>query len=292
MSRLILVIMAIGVAGGTLRAQGALSPHQYMLEGVVTHHGNTGAVSADYGIPLYQAVTAIGQEYGWAIQYEDPPFSGKHDLIDLTNPAYRSAHPGTEVRLGPAGGPFKSTYPESPSMWTSPRMEPEVLEKVVSDYNQSGNPGHFTVRGLSDGTFDVIGDGLHDDSGADVPSQPVLDTRITVPLATRNGNDALQAVLDTLSSRIGIKMYVYQAPDHELSLVSTKVGGANVPARDLLMQIVNCLSRPHVWVFHYIPQPRQYVLGIFPVARAEYGGFGQKRLIPVGPPRITSPAGP
>ena len=309
MWRFVFLISAIGTAGPTLWAQGMLSPHQYMREGVVKRQGNMATLSSDYGIPLQQAVTTIGEEYGWSIDYEDPPFSGKHDLIDLTNPAYRAVHPDAKVVLGPAGGPFKSTYPESPSMWSSSAMEPQVLEKVISDYNQSGNPGHFVVRRLSDGSCDVIGDAVHDDTGANVPITPVLDTPITLPVRTRTGREAIQAVLDGLSSKVGIPMYVYQAPDYELGLESTVVGGANTPARGFLVEILNGLTaaiaesfpqepgsprvyRKYRWIFHYIPQPRQYVLGIFPVARAQYDAFGQKRLVPAVPPASPSPTGP
>jgi hypothetical protein len=282
-----------------------LSPHQYMREGVITRTAGIATVSADYAIPLQQAATAIAQEYGWAVHYEDPPYSGKHDLMDMTNPAYRAAHPDAKVVLGPAGGAFKSSYRESPSMWSSSAMELEVLEKVVSDYNQSGGPGHFEVRCLSDGSCDVIGDAVHDDMGSSIPIIPVLDTPITLPVKMRRGEQALQALLDALSSKIGIPMYVYQAPDYELGLECTAVGGESVPAREFLVQILNGLSRavlnafppktgtPTVyykyrWILHYIPQPRQYVLGIFPVARAAYDAFGHKQLIPVCPMPVPS----
>jgi hypothetical protein len=257
-----------------------------MREGVVDHHGTVATVRADYAQPLCQAMTAIGQEYGWAVHYEAPPYQGKHDLMDSTNPMYRAAHPDAMVDLGPAGGAFQSTYPESPSMWGPPAMEQQVLEKVVSDYNQSGNPGHFVVRRLSHGSFDVIGDAIHDDSGANIPISPVLDTPINLPRVARTRLDTVEALLQALSAKVGIRMYIYEAPVNVLSRESTVIG-ASAPARDLLMQALDGSRLKWVWILTYHPQQQvgvaEYCLGIFPVVRAEYNSLGQKRLIPVGP---------
>jgi hypothetical protein len=275
---------------GTLYAQGMLEPHPYMREGVVDHHGTVATVRTDYAQPLCQAVIAIRQEYGWAVHYEAPPYQGKHDLMDTTNPSYRAAHPGAKVDLGPAGGAFQSTYPESPSVWHSPDMGQQVLEKVVSDYNQSGNPGHFAVRRLCDGSFDVIGDAIHDDAGANIPIRPVFDTPINLARVARSRYDAVQAVLDALSSKVGIKMYIYEGAYNVLSRESTVIG-AIAPARDLLMQALDGSRLKWVWILTYHPQqqtePAEYCLGIFPVVRAEYDTSGRKHLTPVDPLHIT-----
>jgi hypothetical protein len=284
--KLLAFLMATASLCGALYAQGMLEPHAYMREGVVDHHGTVATVRTDYAQPLCQAITAIGQEYGWAVHYEAPPYQGKHDLMDTTNPNYRAAHPDAKVDLGPAGGAFQSTYPESPNMGSSPAIEQQVLEKVVSDYNQSGNPGHFVVRRLSDGSFDVIGDAIHDDSGANIPTSPVLDTPINLPRVARSRYDAVEAVLKALSAKAGIRMYIYEAPVNVLSREYTAIG-ASAPARDLLMQVLDGSRLKWVWILTYHPQqqvePPEYCLGIFLVERAEYDSFGQKRLIPVSP---------
>jgi hypothetical protein len=289
MRKLLAVALGVVALCGWLVAQGILEPHTYMEHGLIDHHAGTATVKADYAQPLQQAITAVREEYGWVVNFEDPPYQGKHDLIDMTNPKYRPTHPNARIVLGPAGGPFQSTYPETPHMWNSPAAEPDVLEKIVSDYNQSGNPGNFVVRELADGSFDVVGDSIHNDSGEDVPITPALDTSILIPRAARSGRATIDAVLHTLSAKIGIPAGIGLAPSPLLGQAQFTMGGSSVPARDLIMQVIDGLGRKYVWLFIYEPQPREYLLVLLPVARAEYGAFGQKRLVPVGPLQVPDP---
>ena len=283
MRKLCLALVGLAMLCGRLCAQGVLEPHPYMQQGVVKHHDGAATVKADHARPLNQAVAAVREEYGWTVNYEDPPYQSKYGVMDMTNPKYRAEHPDAPVRLGPAGGAFQSTYPETPSMWNSSATEQQVLEKVVSDYNKSGNPGNFTVSHLPDGNFDVIGDSIHNDTGAGVHIVPILDTPIYIPRATLSGYGVIQAILNALSAKTGVHMGIGLAPDPLLGQAKFTLGGSNASARALLMQVMDGLGRKYVWEFIYEPEPPEYILVLLPVVRAEYGAFGEKRLIPVGP---------
>ncbi len=286
MSKILIIILAVSVLSGGLFSQGILEPHAYMPEGIVKHNGGTATVRSDHARPLERAITAVSEEYGWDVHYEDPPYGGKYDLIDLTNPNYRAAHPDAMILPGPAGGPFESTYSEGPNTLQSRDQEELVLRKIVSDYNLSRNPGHFVVRLLSDGSFDVVGDGTHDDNGVEVPVSPILDTPISIPSATRGFGETINAIMNALSVKTGVHTGgVAFGPSNLVAGGHITMGGPGVaPAREFFLQLFSQISSKWKLVLIYEPPPRpaQYVIGLRMLTRAEYDLFGHKRLIPVG----------
>jgi hypothetical protein len=231
------------------------------------HNGATATVRADHARPLEQAITAIDEEYGWQVQYEDPPYQGKRDLIDGYNPEYRAAHPGLKFMPVPAGGLFQSTFPEPQNTSTLRTQEEQILDKIVSDYNQSGNPGHFVVRSLPDGAFDVVGDGTHDDNGNLVPVTPILDTPISIPLATHSFGGTIQAIMNALAAKTGVSADGPAfGPTNLMMGGQVSLGGATIaPARDFLMQLL-ALEKTYNWrwtlLYEPPPMPDQFLLGV------------------------------
>jgi hypothetical protein len=245
-----------------------------MPQAVIEHHAGTATVKADIVDPLMYAITAVSREYGWVVHYEDPPFAG----TDLT---VYSPRPGVPPYQVVAGGAFESTYPETPHMWSSRATELEVLQRIVADYNASGNPGKFTVLELPDGNFDVVGVSTHDRSGAIIPITPILDTRISIPSAPRTFHDTLQAIFAALPVKV-----TGGCPHCPPMGGTITVGGSKVSARDLLIQVVDSLGRNWLWGITYNagPPPR-YMLGIGLAKRVEYDTFGKQHLVPVEPGR-------
>lgn len=288
-SRFAILAFLSMLACTSMCAQGILEPHPYMERAVIVHHSGTATVKADSARPLQQAIAAVREEYGWVVDYEDPPYSGSRDVMDMTNPKYRATHPNAPVVLGPAGGTFQSTYPEPASIWSSAAAEQEVLEKIVSDYNESGNPGNFVVRQLSDGSFDVVGASVHSSTGADVSVAPTLDTPIYIASGPRSFSGTVRAILDSLAEKTGVQMGIGLMPMSLLisPAANMTLGGSAQPARDYVMQAIAGL-KSCVWVFLYEPRFRQYLLSLLPAGRAQYDSFGSKRLIPIGLPAPVS----
>ena len=196
MSRGLTIAIISFAACGVALAQGPSQPHHYMLHPTIEHHAGTATVKADYADPLGDALAAVSKEYGWLVDYEDPPYAG----TDITPVPSRG--PGVPADQVVAGGAFQSTYTETPNMWSSRDAELDVLEKIVSDYNASGNPGDFTVRTLSDGNYDVVGVSTRDSSGAQVAVKPILDTPISVPSIPRSRAGTFGAILAALPVKV------------------------------------------------------------------------------------------
>lgn len=284
MTNALTVFLAVFATCPALCGQGVLEPHPYMRHGIVEHHAGSVTVKADFARPLLQAITAVREEYGWVVDYEDPPYSGKHDVMDMTNPAYRAAHPNASVVLGPAGGPFQSTYQETANTWSSTATERQVLEKIVSDYNRSGNPGNFSVRELPDGSFDVVGTSIHNDSGNDVAVRPILDTPVSVPSIARTYGATLDAILHALPAKASVGV----GPLNLLMGGAIKVGGTGVPARNLIMETVATWGVKWVWSLQYDVSRQFYALNLELAMRVGGDSFGLRQLVPIGPGMLTS----
>jgi hypothetical protein len=89
--------------------------------------------------PLYQAVIAVSQKYGWVIDYEDPVYSAQESR-DVTVPEWRRTHPNQRGALVPSGGIFVANLGEIDGQKPN---EAEILQRLVDQYNQSANPGYF-----------------------------------------------------------------------------------------------------------------------------------------------------
>jgi len=49
----------------------------------------------------------LSEEYGWTIDYEDPPFGADSEVADDTSPEWRLHHPNGPAARIPAGGAFQ-----------------------------------------------------------------------------------------------------------------------------------------------------------------------------------------
>ena len=93
--------------------------HSRYKENAEVHHlDNTASISANSPRPLAQAVTALSEEYAWAIDFEDPPYHSKYDLVDDTAPEWRAAHPTAKGVTVIAGDGFQTQFPKTPDTGT------------------------------------------------------------------------------------------------------------------------------------------------------------------------------
>ncbi|MGC1418483.1 MAG: hypothetical protein WA817_24580 [Candidatus Acidiferrum sp.] len=252
---LVLCVLLVGV-GSFLLAQSPAKP-SFMSAALIQHNGSSGVLTANFPRPLSQAIEAISQEYGWLIDYEDPPYHSHFDLVDDTDPTWRANHPTAKGVVRVSGSFFQSTFPE-PSTITTGDADEQVLQKLVADYNASGNPGKFVVRKEADGRYAVIGVSRKDENGRDEAVNALLDTPISFPVQQRDAEATLRLIVDTLSTDTGVKVYLgtIGLSSNPLQEATLTIGGSNVPARTLLLQALDGVSStsPHfrgifVWNF-------------------------------------------
>lgn len=281
MRRIVALWFLLGVPSALL-AQ-AVKPY-FMDAGVIEHHGTTGTLTANEPRPLRQAIEAISQEYGWTLDFEDPPYRSHFDLVDNTDPTWRANHPNGKGATRVSGGFFQSNFPE-PSTIPSNNAEEQVLQKLVSDYNASGNPGKFVVRKEAEGRYAVVGVSRRDDAGRDEKVDVLLDTAITIPVQERDAKATLRLIVDTLSATSGVKVYLgtIGLSSDPLQEANLTIGGTNVPVRTLLLQALDDVSStsPHfrgifVWNLLFDADRNDYRLGLESATKTETDANGRQ----------------
>ena len=245
--------------------------------GIIEHHESSGTLSSVDARPLLQAIDAISTEYGWVIDFEDPPYRSSFDLMDSTDPKWRADHPNEKGIRRIAGGPFQSSFPE-PSSLVSGNAEEQVLQKIVSDYNSSGNPGRFVVRKEAEGRYAVIGAATKSEIGQDETATVLLDTPITIPVAHRSAYETLDIILKTLSSTAGVKVYASLLSVNHIQEPDIVVGGSNVPARALLLQALDAANKHRIirWDLLFDPNMDAYALRVTAASKAVTDDSGIK----------------
>jgi hypothetical protein len=269
----------------TYAQQPQLRP-QFMRAGIVEHHGSNATVRANDPRPLLQAIKAIREEYGWIIDYEDPPFFSAHDLSDDTDPRWKAAHPGSDPVWRIAGSAFQSDYPEiATAVPSSPRIA-DILQKVVSDYNSSGNPGKFSVRKESSSRYSILGTFRKDRDGRDQAVRSILDTAISMPPEPRTPVETLYTILSILSSATGTRVLPLMVPTNTLQGPLLTIGGTGVTARTLLLQTLGQANprRTLMWDLLFDPDPNTnaYLMNIEVVTKTTQDGSGHVVLRPLG----------
>ena len=257
-----------------------------MKEGLVEHAHGSGIVTANAPRPLSQAMDAIREEYGWTVDYEDPPYANEPDLVDITDPNWRAAHPGALGARGIAGGAFRSQFKEDATTATSGGEE-AALRSIVSDYNSSGNPGKFTVRREGSERLAIVGSSVKNEAGQDLDVPAILDTLISLPAAQRSALECLTAIASELSIKSGKTVHLGMAPLNLLDQKQVTVGGSGAKARDLLVEMLDATGRPLYWRLLFDPVNKDtFFLNIDLVVRAQRDTYGRKQRVPVDlPPR-------
>lgn len=257
------------------------SQRHFMRHAIVQHKAGLATVVADAPRPLFQTITALRKEYGWRINYEQPPYFSQYDLTDDTSPEWRASHPFAKGVTIPAGGSFRSTFSERQSVYGR-AGEKKILQKVVSDYNKTSNPGRFEVLSNPDGGYSIVGISLRTANGSLAHVSPILDTRISLSTSKRSAAETATLILNALSVKTGNKMVSGVMPLNLMTQTQVEIGGNNVPARALLLQTLDATGHALVYNIMHDADSNSYSLGIFGTVRAIRDRPGETGSVPVG----------
>jgi len=210
-------------------------------------------VNANSPRPLAQTLDALHQKYGWIVNYEDPQYVSKADIVESTDQS------GDRL---PAGGRFRVDLPGAED-----KDKENDLQRIVDAYNQSSNPGRFELRKSAEGVFTVVGVGSADAQGKISPQKPAFDTALTVVTRQRT----VSAMLDLIGKRIAterrITVTIGVVPRTLLN-IPVSVGGTRVSARDLLLRTLTATHRNLYWRLLFDPKSKSYFLDIHQIAKS------------------------
>jgi len=245
----------------------------------VRHLADSITVTANDARPLAQAVTALSEEFAWVIDFEDPPYYSKYDLVDDTVREWREAHPTANGVMAIAGDTFQTQFPKTPDTGASLTEEEHILDRAISDYNQSTNPGRFSVRNEGDGRFAVVGTHVKDGNGRDQAVSPILDTPISIQEETRDAYTTIETILNALTVKSQTKVVPFIVPQNALAQSRVAVGGQNVPARVLLLQTLSAAKMKVYWRLYYDHDVKTYGFSLLPLVRANYDASGNRATV-------------
>ena len=279
MRRMLASCFLLGVPS-LLLAHAPISKPSFMNAGLIQHSGTAGTLTANDPRPLMQAIATISQEYGWTVDFEDPPYRSHFDLVDDTDPTWRANHPNAKGVTRVSGSLFQSTFPEP----STDNGEEQVLQQLVSDYNSSSNPGKFAVRKEAGARYAVIGVSRRDNSGKDETLDALLDTAISIPVQQRTATATLQLIVDTLSAKTGVRVSLgtIGLSSDPLQGVELAIGGSNVPARTLLLQTLDSASNSRffkgilVWNLLFDADQNAYFLRLHTATKIETDADGKQ----------------
>jgi hypothetical protein len=230
----------------------------YLREATISESAGTVHVVANSPRPLAQTLEALQQKYGWVAGYEDPQFISKLDLAAAEDPGSGVPKSNPPTRL-PAGGLFNVDFPAA-----SPD-EAKTLQLVVDAYNRSDNPGRFELRTNKQGAFFVVGTQARDATGHLSPQRVVLDAPITLAAQQRSVTDTVNTICQKLAVSRGIKITLGVFPRTLMASSMATVGGAKMPARDLLFQALSSTHHTLYWQLLFDPASKGYFLNIHSV---------------------------
>jgi hypothetical protein len=258
------IVLCVGILFQSSEISEAMPQFDPSAEYSQIEHGNGSATLSvfSYGRPLLDGLIAFREEYGTKIYLEQ-------------RLCYEA----------PGGQKFETTYPEKPTVGRAPSAinwpleysyflpdssVERTLNKIVSDYNQSGPACRYSVTAQSDGSYVVSMSAIRGSDGTYQPVTPLLDTPISIPA----GVDIFEAVGKALSAASGLHVVLDMHSDVLLGAQPSRA--SNGPARTLIHEAV-----PHmVWDLYCVSRGQLCVVNLEFQHRAEYDNLGRRRTLP------------
>ena len=228
----------------------------HMDQALIKHGPQSAYVTAEDSRPLDQTIESMREEYGWTLDYEDPVYTGT-SLTEVTDDDWPSKYPRAHGLRRPAGGRFSATYPEYADMDTD-QAGSTVLQKLVSDYMKSGNPGKFRVIQTAPSRFDIVG--MNDSE------PPVLDATVAVSVTGENAVHAAYEVMRAVKEKTGHRITFGLIPTNVLTQCTAAPKVQQGPARTVILSIFDSCERTLTWRLLYGANNDLYAMNVMPPA--------------------------
>ncbi len=227
----------------------------------ITQTGNLVRLTVKSARPLATALDVLQNKYGWSVDYEDPQYLAKSDLVESNDARYTNYTSGAHPRV-PNGSAFSVDFPAGEAAGPDPE---KTLKILIEAYNKTSNPGEFELR-IQGQRFDVVGIAAHDDSGKMKKQSPPLDAVVALSAQESLTVAAVTSVCDQISKltsqNVGIGVYPQNVFNRPLKIV----GAEKLPARDALSRIFATAlpgkDKNISWRLFYDPDSQSYVMNL------------------------------
>jgi hypothetical protein len=212
--------------------------------------------------PVADAISALEQQYGVLVSYEDARYVNSGDVADVTDQVARDLDkypPGQGPRiLAPRTHRLAIQY--SVDANGKPQDVPSILQAIIDAEAKVGTV--FELRDLN-GSYAVVPkrtrglDGmLHDET-------PVLDARIDLPDVDRSAAELLEAICSAVSKVTSMQVENGMVPMNFFLQTRVRRGASNDVARDVLRSSFLQIGGSRlVWSLLYDPGDKAYALNV------------------------------
>jgi mono/diheme cytochrome c family protein len=237
--------------------QSAPTNYGFLDHAQITLEGSVLRATANDPRPLAQMLDGLAARFGWNISYEDPQFDFPQDFSDDTSPQWLAKNPQGRHAFAPSGGAFSVSVAGFDV--SDPKNEARTLDAVVTAYNQGHNPGKFEILSLDDGSFTVVGI-----AAAHGSQTPVLNTKISLNVGPVDAYEALDQWGRELSRVSGahVEGGGLGTLDNSLLRVRVTIHAENLPARDVLRQIIKETNSTRTWLLYFDHDTNSYFLNL------------------------------
>jgi hypothetical protein len=216
----------------------------------------------DLSRPISTLINQIRKGERISITYEDPRYSNRADLEDVT--AKVSKAPEPEKQYGrriivPKGHAITFVY--APSDLRNRDAAKRTIERMLQEYASAGGPV-FTVT-QDEVRLHVIPSEVSDSNGTRVRQGSIMDTLISVPAGQRDGGDLLQAICNDIQKETGYKVGIGPSvPGNYLARYKTGQGVPKETARAAIADLLDQASVTGIfdWDWYYGPSEKSYML--------------------------------
>lgn len=216
---------------------------------LIDHIGDYLHINARGAPPLLQAVDALQQKYGWAVNYEDPQYANNPaDENHRLSPPHRLHAEATGNVGNDSGFSFQFNVGPDPNR---PPDEEKLLNALVDVYNQSGGAAQFKVLRQQNGNFTMVGVAVRVAAGQFTEQQPILDLPITIARERRTAAETVALVCRKIAQQGKTPISLSSVGGSFLRDANVVVGGSGVPAREMLQRVLAATGGKTYWQLIY-----------------------------------------
>jgi hypothetical protein len=184
-------------------------------------------------LPVDLAAKKLVDEFGVAINVEDPWYMYRDDIQDVTPPRVASSGRRTLI---PKGALLEMHFALRPD--GSLQDVRQLLRDLVEIANAQ-LPFLYRLDN-DDDVFTLVASRSRDEQGRSVASTPILDRRVTIPLGTRKIFEHVNLLTQALERQTGVRISCCQAAVGGIPWGSTVISfeARDEPARTAFLRLV------------------------------------------------------
>lgn len=191
--------------------------------------------------PLNALALELQERYAYLVSYEEAPYDGASMVTDTRASGIHFRQPGFAPMVF-----HVPDIPQEQGLGTFPKpggrnsILPGLLLSLIKEYNESGNPGQFTA--LFEGGYAHIVPAARIADKKAQSFEPILSTMMSYTSNGQACSDTLNDLLNRIGSQRGVTVARGIVPIGPLMRHQCSVVANDLPARNVLVQILNQLE--------------------------------------------------